>query len=85
MNHYDDEMTERAAYDFLCQATREGRSENDNSCPALSRRFGNLVTIYGMSNRIAYYPVFKHSSGAEYVRPLADASEDNLCRLVRGA
>ena len=46
-------MTERAAFAFLSQATREGRPEDLNPCPTLSHRFGNLVTIYGMSGRIA--------------------------------
>ena len=84
MNHYDDPMTERAAFAFLSQATREGRSEDLNPCPTLSRRFGNLVTIYGMSGRIAHYRVRKHPSGEEYVHPQADTSEDALFLLVRG-
>ena len=84
MNRYDDPMTERAAFAFLSQATREGRPEDLNPCPTLSRRFGNLVTIYGMSGRIAYYRVCKHPSGEEYVRPQADTSEDELFLLVRG-
>ena len=37
-----------------------------------------------MSRRIAYYRVFKHPSGEEYVRPQADTSEDELFLLVRG-
>ena len=84
MHHYDNLMTEHAAFAFLSQAAREGRPEDLNPCTTLSRRFGNLVTIYGMSGRIAYYRVCKHSSGEEYVRPQANTSEDELFLLVHG-
>ena len=84
MNYYDDPMNARAALDFLACASREGRPEEFNPCTKMSRRFGNLVTVLGLSLRVAYYRVHQHPSGQEYVRLLVDPSEDEQLRLVQG-